>query len=176
MSFPDWKSKLAHVWRNVWKPTHSSPTDFVAGVSTRRRRLRDTARAMSQENVEIVRPIYAALNRRDWDAVFSAVHVDFELPIHRMPEAGTKRGREQVQSFFEEYVAAFDNFLVEPEKFFAGADQVVVFVEARGQIKGGSATVESRHAHVWTVRDGTILSLTMFPKREKALEAVGLSE
>ena len=126
--------------------------------------------------MEIVRPIYDAFNRRDWDAVFSAAHVDFELPIQRMPEAGTKRGREQVQSFFEEYVAAFDNFLLEPEKFFAGAHQVVVFVKACGQIKGGSATVESRHAHVWTVRDGTILSLTLFPKREKALAAAGLKE
>ena len=92
---------------------------------------------MSQENVEVVRPIYAALNRRDWDAVFNAAHVDFELPIQRMPQAEMKRGREQIQSFFEEYVAAFDNFALEPEKFFAGTDQVVVFVKARGQIKGG---------------------------------------
>jgi hypothetical protein len=49
---------------------------------------------VSQENVEIVRPIYDALNRRGWDAVFSAMHVDFELPIQRLPQTGTYQGRE----------------------------------------------------------------------------------
>jgi ketosteroid isomerase-like protein len=131
---------------------------------------------MSQENVDIVRPVYDALNRRDWDAVFSATHPDFELPIQRLPQAGTYRGREQVQSLLEDYLTTLDNFVLEPEKFIEGRDQVVVFVKARAEIKGSSGGVENRHGHLWTIRDGTILSLKMFPKREEALEAAGLSE
>ena len=131
---------------------------------------------MSRENVEIVRPIYEALNRRDWDAVFSATHVDFELPIHRLPQAGTYRGRERVQSLFDDYITAFDNLVLEPEEFFEAGDQVVVFVRARAQIKGGRADLGNRHGHLWRIRDGTILSLRMFPKREEALEAAGLKE
>ena len=73
-------------------------------------------------------------------------------------------------------MSAFDNFVLEPEDFFEAEDEVVVFVKARGQIKGGTAAVESRHAHVWTMRDGTIRSLKLFPKREQALAAAGLSE
>jgi ketosteroid isomerase-like protein len=34
---------------------------------------------MSEEDVEIVRSIYEAFNRRDWDAVFRDAHPDFEL-------------------------------------------------------------------------------------------------
>src|SRR5438034_1305042 len=131
---------------------------------------------MSQENVEVVRPIYDALNRRDWDAVFSAVHADFELPIHRLPQAGAYRGRDQVQSLFEDYLTAFDNLVLEPEEFFEGGDQVVVFVKASAQIKGSSGDLENTHGHLWTIRDGTILSLRMFPKRGEALEAAGLRE
>jgi ketosteroid isomerase-like protein len=71
---------------------------------------------MSQENVEIVRPVYDALNRRDWDAVFSAVHVDFELPIKRLPQAGTYRGRDQVQGLFEDYVDGLDDFVLTPRR------------------------------------------------------------
>jgi ketosteroid isomerase-like protein len=108
--------------------------------------------------------------------VFRATHVDFELPIHRLPQAGTYRGREQVQRLFKDYVTAFDNLVLEPEEFFDAGDQVVVFVRARAQIKGGSADIQNRHGHLWTIRDGMILSLKMFPKREEALEAAGLSE
>jgi hypothetical protein len=34
---------------------------------------------MSEENVEIVRSMYEAINRDDWDAAFEAVAPDFEL-------------------------------------------------------------------------------------------------
>jgi ketosteroid isomerase-like protein len=130
---------------------------------------------MSQENVEIVRRIYDALNRRDWDAVFSVAHTEFELPIDRMPQAGMKRGREQIQGFVEDYVSAFDSFVLEPERFFEAKDVVVVFVRARGQIRSSSSVVESRHGHVWTLHDGLIRSLKLFAKHEAALEAAGLS-
>lgn len=131
---------------------------------------------MSHENAEIVRPVYEALNRRDWDAVFSATHPDFELPIRRMPETGTYRGRGQVQTFLEEAVAAFDNFVLEPDEFFEGGDHVVVFVKVRARIKGGGGDFGPQNGHLWTIRDGMILSLEMFPKPEEALEAAGLSE
>ena len=43
---------------------------------------RDTAWAMPEENVEIVRSIYEAFNRRDWDAAFRdlAPDVKYTLP------------------------------------------------------------------------------------------------
>ena len=126
--------------------------------------------------MELVRPIYAAVNRRDWDAVFHAAHPDFEVLVQRMPHAGTKRGREQIQSFFEEYMATFDIFVLEPEEFFEDGDQVVVFVKVRAQIKGGSSDLEPRIGNLWTIHNGRVRSLRMFPKREDALEAARLRE
>jgi hypothetical protein len=53
---------------------------------------------MSQENVEIVRRVYGAVTRSDWDAAFRAAHPEFEATFQRGPFAGTHRGREVVQA------------------------------------------------------------------------------
>ena len=37
---------------------------------------------MSQENVEIVRRMFSALDRNDWDAAFQDAHPDFRSHIH----------------------------------------------------------------------------------------------
>ena len=39
-----------------------------------------------------------------------------------------RRGREAVMGFAEDYLAAFDKLMWEPEEFFEVGDQVVVFV------------------------------------------------
>jgi uncharacterized protein len=131
---------------------------------------------MSQENVEIVRRLYDALNRGDWDAVFLDTHPDFEIALQRAPDGGTHRRREAVQRFGEDYIEAFDNMVFEPEKFFENGDQVLVLLTRRARPKGGSTDLVVRNGHLWTVREGRILSMKSFPDPDKALEAVGLSE
>jgi ketosteroid isomerase-like protein len=129
---------------------------------------------MSQENVEIVRAIYEALNHRDWDTVFRDMHPDFEMTTQRGPTAGTHRRREAVQGLIEDAIATFDSLVLEPEEFLENGDQVVALVTARARPKGGSVDIVVRNGHLWTVRDGTIFSLKTFPAPEKALEAAGL--
>ena len=131
---------------------------------------------MSRENVEIVRRVFEALNRGDWDAVFQDVHPDFEMTTQRGPNAGTHQGREGVQRFGEDYIEAFDNFTVEPESFHTSGDQVVVLVKRRGRPKGGSVDMVIRNGDLFTVRDSKIVSMRTFPDPEKALEVVGLRE
>jgi ketosteroid isomerase-like protein len=131
---------------------------------------------MSQENVEVVRRCYEALNRRDWDAAFRDMHVDFELTTQRGPNAGTRRGRERVAEFLEDYIAAFDTLIWDPEEFFDGGDQVVAFVTSRSRPGGGNVDLVVRNGHRWTIRDGVILSLKTYPERESAIDAAGLRE
>jgi hypothetical protein len=52
----------------------------------------------------------------------------------------------------------------------------VVIVRNRLRPKGSSAELEFRNGHIWTIQDGTILSLVAFPSPEEALETAGLSE
>jgi ketosteroid isomerase-like protein len=131
---------------------------------------------MSQENVEVVRAIYEAFNRRDWDAAFRDADLEFALTTQRGPDAGTRRGREEVVAFAEEYSGAFDALIWEPEEFFEREDQVVAFVSIRSRPRGGGVDLVVRNGHVWTIHDGVVLSMESFPQPETALEAAGLSE
>ena len=131
---------------------------------------------MSQENVEIVRPIYEALNGRNWDTVFRDMHPDFQMTNERGPDAGTHRRREAVQRLIEDRIAAFDNLVVEPEEFLENGDQVVALVTRRGRTQGGGVDIVVRNGHLWTVRDGRILSMKSFPDQAEAVQAAGLSE
>jgi ketosteroid isomerase-like protein len=128
---------------------------------------------MSQENVEMVRRAYGAMASRDWDAVFSDTHPDFAIETQLQ---GSHRGRDAAQSFIEDQIDNFEAWTAEPEKFFDGENQVVVFVRVRAQPKGSSATIEIKNGHLWTVEDGSILLLSTFPKPGEALEAAGLRE
>ncbi len=131
---------------------------------------------MSEENVEIVRSIYEASNRRDWDAAFRDQRPDVEMTISPGIRGGTYRGREQIQGFWEDLRSAFEAVSVEPERLVDSGDQVVAIVRSRLQPKGSSGEIELRNGYLWTFRDGKIASLRLFPKPEEALEAAGLSE
>jgi ketosteroid isomerase-like protein len=132
---------------------------------------------MSQENVEVLRRGYEALNHRDLDAAFEFAEPEFEL---QLPEGGMNvgsfRGREAVTKLFQDYFEVFDSWHMEPEEFFDAGDQIVVFVHTPARGKGSGVDVEFRPAHVWTMRAGKATRLEIFPERQKALEAVGLSE
>jgi len=132
---------------------------------------------MSEENVGIVRSIYEAFNRREWDAAFRDIHPDAELTTPPGgPRSGTYRGREECQGYLRGWITAFDALTLEPDEIFESGNQVVVFVKARARPKGSSAEIEVRNGALWTIRDGTVLSVQVFPEPEKALEAAGLRE
>jgi ketosteroid isomerase-like protein len=132
---------------------------------------------MSSGNVEIVRPIYEAFNRRDWDALFRDTDPDFAFTYHNVgTDAGVRRGRDEVVAFADEYGGAFDKLVWEPEEFLDREDWVVAMVCVRSLPRGGAMDLVVQNGHLWTVRGGVVLSLESFPRPESALEAAGLSE
>jgi ketosteroid isomerase-like protein len=132
---------------------------------------------MSHEDFETLRAEYAAMSRKDWSAVLGTADRDFEL---KAPggglDAGVVHGVERAQRAFEDFFSPFEAVSVEPETFFEGNGQIVVFFLQRAKPLGSTALVERRAAHLWTMRDGKATRLEIFPDRDKALEAAGLSE
>jgi ketosteroid isomerase-like protein len=134
---------------------------------------------MSEENVEIVRGVYEALNREDVDAVLQICDPDVECLL---PEGGintgTLRGHQAIRAFLDGYLEAFESFRFEPERFLEADDQVVAVLRVLGRGRGSGLEAEVRPAHVWTMERGRAVRLEVFPERElgAALEAAGLSE
>jgi ketosteroid isomerase-like protein len=132
---------------------------------------------MSQADIETLRIGYEAVSRGDWDAPTRFAHPEFELQTaDRVVNPGTYRGPEEVRRFFEDLFEPFEEVVVEPEEFFQRGDQIAVFVVTRLRPTGSSAVVENRIGHLWTMREGKATRLQVFPRREDALEAVGLGE
>jgi ketosteroid isomerase-like protein len=131
---------------------------------------------MSWADIETLRAGYEAFRRGDWDAVLRKAHPDLELrTADRVTNPGTYKGIPEVRRFFEDLFEPFDEVVAEPEEFFERGDQIVVFALVRSRPRGSTAVVENRIGHVWTMRDGKAARLQIFPERDKALEAAGLS-
>ena len=139
---------------------------------------RDTARAVSKENVELIRRSYDGFNRRDLAATDELLHPDFELDFSNSlgPERGVYTGEEGLRRVFEPYWDAFDSISIEPERFIGTADVIIAVVRARGRGKGSGVEVDARGPHMWSFRDGKIVGFRLFQELEEALEAAGLSE
>ena len=135
---------------------------------------------MSQENVELVRSIYEAVNRGDWDAAFRDQRPDVKMTTPPGPNAGpnegTHRGWEEIQGYWEEMQTPFEAWAAEPEEFFVSGDQIAVITRLRMRPKGSSAEMENRTGQLWTIREGKVVSMRLFPRPEEALEAAGLRE
>jgi ketosteroid isomerase-like protein len=136
---------------------------------------------MSQENVEVVRGIYDALDRRDavapfevyaddivWDFSQSRIAFLFTQPIYR--------GHEGVRQNWRERLSAFSEFDAEVEELMDAGDQVLAVVREREVGRASGVPVEATHLAVWTLAHGRIVRLQVFDDREQALEAVGLRE
>jgi uncharacterized protein len=123
---------------------------------------------MSQQNVEVVRAIYAL-----WGKEESARHLlDPEIEYVNPPyavESGVSRGRRALGRIREVY----PDFRVEPERFVDAGEDVVVIGLARGTSASG-IEAKWRQGYVWTVRDGRAIRFRWFNHPDEALKAVSL--
>ena len=131
---------------------------------------------MSQENLEVVRRLYGAMEARDVEAASELVHPDVEwIPDSRVGQ-GPVRGRENIVRFFMDQAETFEEFHLEPERFLDKDDQVLVFVRTTGRGAASGAGFDVRIGHLWTLRDGVVVRGEGHANRDEALEAAGLQE
>jgi ketosteroid isomerase-like protein len=132
---------------------------------------------MSRENVEIVRKAIEASNRRDVPMARALWHAEAEVDWSRSrgPLKGVYRGREEVETFQDEFWLMFETVELEAHGFMQAGSDVVVPNTAHLRGRDGMEVI-ARSAFVYTVEDGRITRLQMFQEPDEALEAAGLSE
>ena len=132
---------------------------------------------MSQENVEIIKAAFAAVNRGDWDAALSSAAPDIWYDTSRdlNETRGIYETREGVRRAWERFFEPWESWRVEIDEFVIGENTVVT--RQTGYMRGRDGIeVTARTCAVWTFRDGAISGFTHYPELEEALEAAGLSE
>jgi ketosteroid isomerase-like protein len=132
---------------------------------------------MSEENVEVVREAYAALNRGDAEAVAAALHPDVEWRAYLSAlEARVYRGPTAILEMWSTLDEGFGGTLfVEVHELIDRGEQVVAVVSAGATGRGSSATVEQRWAQLVTMKDALIFRVEPFPSRAAALEGAEAS-
>jgi ketosteroid isomerase-like protein len=132
---------------------------------------------MPQENVEIVRRVYEAANRGDFDAANTYIHPEIEFHTYaQSPEAGVYRGKEAVRRYNEDLFAQFESIRFELEELLDAGDRVVVVTTQHAVPKGGQQEMSVRITEVWAVRDGLLAERRSYSTKDEALEAAGLRE
>jgi uncharacterized protein len=138
--------------------------------------LRDTAQAMSQENVEIVRSCCEAFDRGDYEAALDAFAPDVEYDLSHFPDGGVYRGHEGVREAFRTWMGTWEDYRQERDEPIDAGDQIILPTREYGRGKGSGLALERPTFGVWTMRDGKAVRIHFYSTMAEALEAVGLSE
>lgn len=133
---------------------------------------------MSEENVQIVRRIYAAWSEGDFSVGTDALDPNIEYAQFFGPDMTEGRGPEGMARAFGDYLRNWEDWRTgEIQELIEKGDTVVVFHSIHARGKQSQAEVELRDAAVaFRFRDGKIIQLVPGDSRKKVLEAVGLSE
>jgi uncharacterized protein len=139
---------------------------------------RDTAPAMSEENVEALRRVYEEWGRGNWRPRFQIYDPEMEWGwSEEFPDlAGVYRDPELRNQRLRQWLSSWESWRCEAEEYIVVGEFVVVLCRYAGRGKGSGVEVESQGAHVWKLRDGKAVRLEVFSSRKKALEAAGLRE
>jgi ketosteroid isomerase-like protein len=139
----------------------------------------DTAWAMSEENVEVVRRNTAAFSRGDFDGFMEdwAPDAVVDWSNSRGPDAGVYRGHGEVRAFAQRFSEAFEEIRIELVDDPVEVKDGLVLAENVTYLRGRDGIeVQARSAWLITFRDGEQTSLTLYQTKRQALEAAGLSE
>jgi hypothetical protein len=143
---------------------------------------------MSEENVELIRGIYAAGPSdfvsaysdpefvRNMEQAFSPLldpEVDFLPPG---PDFEPSRGIAGYWKSMRKWLAMWESYNVKAERFLDGGETVVVETTERGRSRSAGVELEQRATAVWRIRNGRITSMRNYYDQSEAMKAAGLSE
>jgi ketosteroid isomerase-like protein len=133
---------------------------------------------MAEENVEIVREHIEAF--RHGDATGALSNLDPHVVLDRTRVADLESiayGHDQLDESVSRYMGSFDEYHYEVERLTdLGSGAVLAVVTEEGRGKSSGVPVRQTFATLYTVIEGKIARVTLFPSEEVALEAVGRSE
>jgi ketosteroid isomerase-like protein len=146
---------------------------------------------MMRENVDVLRGIYDAFNRRDVDGLMEGFHPEIEivetedlgyaalllrvLGPRFVVLSGRYRGLDEVRRLFETVWEISDWFRADPEEFIDLDEQVVVPLRLQARARETGLEGEAETAHLWTMQDAKGLRLQVYAHKAEALEAAGIS-
>jgi len=133
---------------------------------------------MSEENVEVVRQVFEAFNRRDWAAWKS--HHDPDVEWHDppgVPGGGVHRGAGPIVRFLEETLETAAEWRADVEEVESvGHDRVLMRGRSVVVWRGTSVPMEDPLVVLFDLDQGRVRRVRHFRSSTEALEVAGLEE
>jgi ketosteroid isomerase-like protein len=135
---------------------------------------------MSDEDIDVVRDQYAAVNERDFERAMGHYADDATLIVgdDNQPNPGTYEGKEAVGEWFGDWFRTFAKdyrFEIEEFRDLGGG---LIFMSAthggRGRLSG--AEVHGKNAYLYRVSGGKVTRVGFYATPADALEAATLPE
>ena len=139
---------------------------------------------MSQENVELVRRLYAELasggsapefEQRLTDDALSAFldpGIEWVPPPESLMAVDNYRGFDGTRRLWGEFVSTWDDYKVETQHFYDAGDRVAVVVRIVGTTHG--VEVDETRSSLLTIRNGRVVRVQGFADPDGARQAAGL--
>jgi ketosteroid isomerase-like protein len=127
-----------------------------------------------QQNVKVVQDAYAAFGRRDIEALIGMMSNDIDwltLGPKELPMSGPRRGKPEVQKFFQQVEESWNFERFEPREFIAQGETVVALGFYGGTAKTTKRTFACEWSHVFTVRNGKVTKFREYTDTANLLNA-----
>jgi ketosteroid isomerase-like protein len=132
---------------------------------------------VSRQDLELVRSMLETLNESGVEAALDRIHPDFEgvTPPELSPEPDTYRGHEGIRRYFAGFEGVMDEVRWEADELMeAPDDRVVAGIRLLTRSVATGLELELPVWQLCTLRDGKVLRIEGFAKREDALRAAGI--
>jgi ketosteroid isomerase-like protein len=138
---------------------------------------------MSEQNVEVVRRMFAAFRSVDvgsFERRLDEVREIFDPEVEwvaapqSLLASEEYRGYDGVRRFWTQFLSAWDEYGIQVEELIDAGDQVVAVLRLSGRTK--ELEVDEARSSLLTLRGGRIVRIEPFASKEEALETAGLSE
>jgi ketosteroid isomerase-like protein len=121
---------------------------------------------MSEENIDLIKRIYAGFNNREYDELVENFGDDFEWfaadnsPLaDRSPYHGIKEVREGV---FGRIELAFKRLNVEIDEIIEAGNRVIILGYYEGEYATGGKAPRAQLAHIWTLANGKAIKFQQY--------------
>jgi ketosteroid isomerase-like protein len=131
---------------------------------------------MSQENVELARRIYDAVNRRDLDALLAVTDDDAELISILVSVEGGYHGHAGFRRWWENVFDNFPDYTIEVGEVRDLGNLTMASIRLRGHGSVSDAPIDQPLSQIIQWRDNKAVRVQSFRTEGEALESVGLSE
>jgi ketosteroid isomerase-like protein len=122
---------------------------------------------------ERLRSGYEAFNEGGVRAILELLDPDIHVRERgTMPDAASYHGRAGVQKFFDVIVEAFDDLQYEVDDIIDKGAYVIVVLRQLVHGRGSGIRMAGRTVHLWEMRNGRPVALSIFGTSEQALVAL----